>query len=104
LSSIDLIRKLAGDTLIDVMFVAYGHPNQEKWIARNLKKVPVKVAIGVGGTFDYIIGQKKRAPHFILNSSFEWLYKLVTQPWRMRRVIKAFPEFPLRVFFESIGS
>lgn len=71
--------------LIDILFVALGFPKQEEWMAENLDKVPVKVAIGVGGAFDYISGRVKRAPKFLQNSGFEWLYRLIRQPWRIKR-------------------
>jgi len=67
------------------LFVAFGAPKQEFWISENLNKIPVKVAIGVGGAFDYISGKIPRAPRFIRNIGFEWLFRLVVQPWRMKR-------------------
>lgn len=71
--------------LIDILFVAFGFPKQEKWIAENLDKIPVKVAMGVGGAFDYISGNVPRAPFFICMLGFEWLYRLIRQPWRWKR-------------------
>jgi N-acetylglucosaminyldiphosphoundecaprenol N-acetyl-beta-D-mannosaminyltransferase len=87
---------------LDILFVAYGHPSQEKWIKRNICKVPAYLALGVGGTFDYISGTQKRAPEIFIKSNLEWLYKLFTQPWRMRRILKAFPIFPFQVFLSTI--
>ena len=69
----------------DILFVAYGHPRQEKWIAQNLEKLPVKVAMGVGGAFDFIAGRQKRAPRTFQKLSLEWLWRLTTQPWRWKR-------------------
>lgn len=85
--------KFAGDSVhsvselkgTDILFVAFGSPKQEFWIAENLKTLPVKVAIGVGGSFDMISGEVKRAPVFIRNLGFEWLYRLIRQPWRVKR-------------------
>ena len=48
---------------IDILFVALGFPKQEEWIAANLDKIPVTAAMGVGGSFDYISGNVRRAPH-----------------------------------------
>lgn len=73
------------NTKIDLLFVAFGHPKQEKWIHENLKNLPVTVAMGVGGSFDYISGEVKRAPFIIRAVGFEWLYRLVREPWRWRR-------------------
>lgn len=70
---------------IDILFVAFGHPKQEEWIHKNLEILPVKSAMGVGGAFDYISGAKKRAPFMIRAIGFEWLYRLITEPWRWRR-------------------
>src|SRR3989344_6959928 len=67
----------------DILFVAFGAPKQEMWINENLQNLPVKVAIGVGGAFDYISGKTPRAPLFLRSIGFEWLYRLVIQPWRI---------------------
>lgn len=77
---------------IDILFVAFGHPRQEEWIYENLDKLPVKVAMGVGGAFDYISGQVKRAPFMVRAMGFEWLYRLINEPWRWRRQL-ALPRF-----------
>lgn len=73
------------DERCDILFVAFGHIKQEKWIANNLRKMPVKVAMGVGGAFDYISGKIPRAPVWIRNLGFEWLFRLIVQPWRIKR-------------------
>ncbi len=70
---------------IDILFVAFGFPKQEKWMARNLDRLPVKVAMGVGGAFDVIAGKVKRAPQIIQKLGLEWLWRLVRQPWRWKR-------------------
>ena len=69
----------------DILFVAFGHPKQEYWIAENLEKIPVKVAMGVGGAFDYISGRVPRAPNWIRSLGLEWLFRLILQPWRVKR-------------------
>jgi len=50
-----------------------------------LDKIPVKVAIGVGGAFDYISGKVPRAPRLVQKLGFEWLFRLIRQPWRIKR-------------------
>jgi len=70
---------------IDILFVAYGAPKQEEWIAENLEKLPVKAAMGVGGAFDYLSGRVPRAPKIIRMIGLEWLFRLVIQPWRIWR-------------------
>lgn len=69
----------------DVLFVAFGSPKQEFWIAKNLNKLPVRVAIGVGGAFDMISGKVSRAPLWVRNIGLEWLFRLIIQPWRIKR-------------------
>ncbi|OGC57437.1 hypothetical protein A2976_02330 [candidate division WWE3 bacterium RIFCSPLOWO2_01_FULL_41_9] len=87
---------------IDFLLVAYGHVRQEKWIDRNGYKIPAKVSVGVGGTFDYVCSNKKRSANVFIKVNIEWLYKLITQPWRIKRIYKAFPAYPLKVFITSI--
>jgi len=70
---------------IDILFVAFGSPKQEIWIYENLDKLPVKVAIGVGGAFDLLSGKVKRAPFWIRKVGLEWLFRLISQPWRAKR-------------------
>src|SRR6185436_16388578 len=76
-----------------VLLVAYGHPAQELWIARNQPLLRVPVAIGVGGVFDYLAGEVPRAPAWMRRLGLEWLYRLVRQPWRWRRILVAVPLF-----------
>ena len=71
----------------DILLVGLGSPKQEKWIYKNLKRMPsLKIAIGVGGAFDFISGRLKRAPKFIQKIGLEWLWRLLLQPWRIKRV------------------
>jgi N-acetylglucosaminyldiphosphoundecaprenol N-acetyl-beta-D-mannosaminyltransferase len=58
----------------NLLFVAFGAPKQELWINDNISRIGVKVAIGVGGSFDFVVGVQKRAPVFIQNLGFEWLF------------------------------
>ncbi|MCL6096340.1 MAG: WecB/TagA/CpsF family glycosyltransferase [Patescibacteria group bacterium] len=73
---------------IDILFVAFGSPKQEIWIAENLSKLPVKVAIGVGGAFDFISGKVRRAPVFVRKLGLEWLFRLIIQPRRIKRQLR----------------
>ncbi|EKD85274.1 MAG: hypothetical protein ACD_38C00056G0001 [uncultured bacterium] len=70
---------------VDLLFVAFGHIKQEKWIDNNLDKIPVRVAIGVGGAFDYLSASVPRAPKVLRKLGFEWLFRLMIQPWRLKR-------------------
>lgn len=85
----------------DVVFVAYGAPAQDKWIARNRLQLGVPVCLGVGGSFDFLAGVARRAPAWIQRLGLEWLHRLVWQPWRVRRIVTATLEFPLAVLRRS---
>ena len=80
----------------DLLLVAYGAPAQELWLARNLARTGAAVGIGVGGAFDYIAGVVPRAPAWVRRAGFEWLYRLLRQPWRWRRQL-ALPHYALLV-------
>jgi N-acetylglucosaminyldiphosphoundecaprenol N-acetyl-beta-D-mannosaminyltransferase len=82
----------------DILLVAYGAPVQDKWIARNAPRLNVKVAMGVGGTFDYIAGDVPLAPAWMRRAGLEWLFRLVRQPWRARRQLRL-PAFVLAVLW-----
>lgn len=84
----------------DILFVAFGSPKQEKWIYENLPKIDVKVAIGVGGGFDFISGRVPRAPGFVRSLGLEWLFRLLIQPWRIKRQL-ALAKFVILVLKES---
>ena len=83
----------------DILCVAYGAPAQELWIERNLARLPVAVAIGVGGAFDFLSGQKRRAPLYLQRLGLEWLYRLYREPWRWKRML-AIPRFMVMVLLK----
>lgn len=70
---------------IDILFVAFGFPKQEEWIAKNLSQLPITAAMSVGGSFDYMSGKVIRAPLFLRKAGLEWLFRLIIQPWRIKR-------------------
>jgi N-acetylglucosaminyldiphosphoundecaprenol N-acetyl-beta-D-mannosaminyltransferase len=91
-----------------VLFVAYGPPNQEKWIFRNLNRLGVPVSIAVGGAFDFITGSKsikakgvstraRRAPKVFQKLGLEWFWRGITQPWRAKRIFISVPKFIFKV-------
>jgi len=67
----------------DILFVGMSTPKQEKWIASNLKDLKVPVSIGIGAAFDFLSGRIPRAPRFLQDSGFEWLYRLGCEPRRL---------------------
>jgi N-acetylglucosaminyldiphosphoundecaprenol N-acetyl-beta-D-mannosaminyltransferase len=75
----------------DLVFVAFGAPWQEQWVQENrvlLQQSGVRVAMVVGGAFDYILGKVPRAPQWLRELGGEWLYRLLAQPWRWRRQLR----------------
>lgn len=80
-----------------ILFVAYGAPRQDLWIARHREALGVPVMMGVGGTLDFIAGVQKRAPAWLQRLNLEWFYRLITQPWRWRRQLDL-PRFAWAVF------
>ena len=77
----------------DVVLVAFGMPKQERWIARNLTRLPsVRVAVGVGGSLDYLAGAAKAPPAVVHAVGLEWLWRLAREPqrWRRQRVLPLF--------------
>ncbi|MFA6305260.1 MAG: WecB/TagA/CpsF family glycosyltransferase [Candidatus Gracilibacteria bacterium] len=82
----------------DILFIAYGAPKQELWIARNLPKLTsVHLSIGIGGAFDFIAGTKKRAPKIFRKIGLEWLIRLIQEPKRIKRIWNATVKFPYEV-------
>ncbi|MFQ3566075.1 MAG: WecB/TagA/CpsF family glycosyltransferase [Aggregatilineales bacterium] len=92
----DAIVELINAARADILFVAYGAPEQDKWIARNAPRLRVCMAMGVGGSLDFIAGVVPRAPLWMQRLGLEWLYRLLRQPWRMRRMLRL-PRFVLAV-------
>lgn len=86
---------------IDILFVAFGSPKQEEWISQNIDKLPVKVVMGVGGAFDFISGKVPRAPILIRKLGFEWLFRLILEPRRIKRQL-ALLEFIILVVREKL--
>jgi N-acetylglucosaminyldiphosphoundecaprenol N-acetyl-beta-D-mannosaminyltransferase len=86
----------------DVLCVAYGAPAQDLWIYRNLSRLPVALAVGVGGAYDFISGRQRRAPRAMQRFGLEWLYRLYREPWRWRRML-ALPRFALQVMLKGQG-
>ena len=80
----------------DLIFVALGFPKQEQWISSNINYFNKGIFIGLGGSFDVLAGAVKRAPLIWQKLNLEWLYRLIKQPSRWRRML-ALPHFILKV-------
>jgi N-acetylglucosaminyldiphosphoundecaprenol N-acetyl-beta-D-mannosaminyltransferase len=85
-----------------LLLVAFGAPQQDLWIAKYLREMPsVRVAMGVGGTFDFITGKQKRAPLWMRKIGLEWLGRLAREPKRAGRIFKAVVVFPYLVLVKK---
>lgn len=79
----------------DILLVAFGHNKQEQWIVENVPNLPsITIAMGVGGAFDFFGGKRKRAPKFLQTIGLEWLWRLLLEPKRIKRIFKAVVVFP----------
>lgn len=77
------------------LFISWGHPFQEFWIARHRDHLGgVKMVAGIGGAFDFLTGVMPRAPRFLQVLGLEWLWRLSIEPKRWRRIIDAIIIFP----------
>jgi N-acetylglucosaminyldiphosphoundecaprenol N-acetyl-beta-D-mannosaminyltransferase len=86
----------------NILLVAMGFPLQERWIAENLPRLTVNVAVAEGGSFSFISGATRRAPAWMRRSGLEWLFRLLRQPWRIRRQL-ALPLFVWLVLRQRLG-
>ena len=83
----------------DVLLVAMGAPQQEKWIAKNRERLNVSLLMGVGGLFDFYSGRISRAPVWMREVGLEWVWRLLQEPGRMwRRYVIGNPLFLYRVW------
>lgn len=86
---------------IDAILVAYGAQRQEEWLVRNQEELRIPLAIGVGGALDFFSGRVPRAPVIVRRAGFDWLFRLVVQPWRWRRQL-ALPYFVASVTYAAV--
>lgn len=80
----------------EILFCNFGTPYQEIFL-RSQKGGKIRLAMGVGGSFDYLTGKTLRAPKFLRQMGLEWLWRLVLQPKRWKRIWNAVIIFPLKI-------
>lgn len=68
-----------------MLFVAFGAPKQDLWIARHRNELQVPLAIGVGGVFNFLTGRIPRAPQWMQQHGLEWFYRVAQEPRRLWR-------------------
>jgi N-acetylglucosaminyldiphosphoundecaprenol N-acetyl-beta-D-mannosaminyltransferase len=86
-----------------ILFVALGSPRQERWIAEYGAQLHVNLIQGIGGTLDVLAGEVKRAPKAWQRANLEWLFRLLSDPRRIRRQ-SALPVFTVRVLWALAGA
>lgn len=91
----DVIINTINESKADILFVALGSPAQENWIVANKEKLYPSVFQGVGGSYDVISGKIERAPEAFQRAGLEWFYRLMKEPWRIKRQM-ILPKFLLK--------
>lgn len=88
-----------------VVLCNFGAPEQE-YILESLRGNPgnIRLAMGIGGAFDFITGRRKRAPHWMRTIGLEWLFRLLIQPGRIGRIWTAVVVFPFFRLFDRMKS
>ncbi|MDP1884417.1 MAG: WecB/TagA/CpsF family glycosyltransferase [Candidatus Moranbacteria bacterium] len=88
----------------EVVFCNFGAPDQEKFLhsLKTLENSKIRLAMGVGGSFDFLTGRIKRAPECIRMAGLEWLWRFLQEPgYRAKRIFKALVVFPVRVVLDK---
>lgn len=103
-STLDSRRSLSsqsgGGNDKNILFCNFGAPHQEFFINR-VKCDTIRLAIGVGGSFDFLTGKVCRAPKWMRKMGLEWLWRLILQPKRIGRIFRAVIVFPFKVVFSK---
>lgn len=84
----------------EVVFCNFGAPNQEIFL-NQFKNDNIQVAMGVGGSFDFVTGKVCRSPKILQKMGLEWLWRMMVQPWRWRRIFNAVIVFPIKIIFSK---
>ena len=87
----------------DFLLVGMGVPKQEHWISKYKDRLDVPVCIGIGGSFDVLSGKIPRAPLWMQNHGMEWIFRIIKEPKRIKRMAKL-PSFIWLVFLGKIES
>jgi len=89
------------DARPDILFVAFGQPKGELWIAENLERLQVPVCVQLGATLDFVAGRVKRSPKWMQKSGLEWAYRMAQEPRRLARRYFDNARFVLRAVFAA---
>lgn len=106
----EIDRKIQSDAIDRInsfkpqlLFVAFGNPKQEIWVHENYQKLNIGGAMAVGGAFRYAAGLSSLPPKWMARLGFEWLYRLITEPYRIGRIFNAVVIFPLKVLLSKFN-
>lgn len=83
-NSLKIVQEI-NKTKADILFVAISSPKKEYWIHKYLKELGIPFVMGVGGSFDVLVGKTKRAPVIWQKSGMEWAYRFIQEPKRMAK-------------------
>jgi N-acetylglucosaminyldiphosphoundecaprenol N-acetyl-beta-D-mannosaminyltransferase len=101
-NEMDALVQQINDSGAKILFIALGSPKQEKWFATHKSSLKnVKICQGVGGTLDTITGKVKRAPEIWCRYNAEWLYRLLSEPARIKRQ-KKLPLFAAMIIIAKL--
>lgn len=82
----------------DILLIGFGNPKQEVWFERNRNRLRVPVSIGIGGTYEFIVGSVARAPHWMQKAGLEWVFRITQDPKRLwKRYFVGFFKFGLMI-------
>lgn len=110
LSTLDDVRRTfpglgVGERDVEIVIANHGAPLQDYWIMQHRNDFPrARIFVGVGGALDYLTGRIRRAPALVRDLGLEWLWRLIRQPRRARRIFRAVVEFPIVVLFNFFRS
>lgn len=96
----EVVQKIK-DSDADMVFVALGCPLQENWIADHIDQFEKGIFMGVGGGFDVLSGNVKRAPDSWIKLNLEWFYRFIKQPSRWRRML-FLPKFAITIIYGKL--
>lgn len=85
----------------DILFVAFGQPKGELWIAEHLDELDVPVCVQVGASLDFVAGRVKRSPKWMQKTGLEWVYRLAQEPRRLARRYVSNIRFLLKAIFAA---
>ena len=97
-TDLEIVERING-ARPDILLIAFGNPKQEVWFNRNRSRLRVPVSIGIGGTFEFIVGSVLRAPLWMQRFGLEWVFRITQDPGRLwKRYMIGFFKFGLMIW------